>query len=154
MMTVPKWVLTALPIAGLAIVPLAGLVYVSTASFGKPASSASPSASASSLTVPIHEDELPNDPVVGKRSTTPKVAKPSGLFPNAGGLAGGREKDAATKLCCEKLSDLAQNSDVGARASYSAAAAACNAAPSSAGALKQVASILDGHEVPSECEKR
>ncbi len=125
-----RWLRLLVPIAGLSVVPLVGLVYAATTTFGpsteKPESSATPF----------------NGADAGTTKPRTRTAKP------------GAARTAGAKLCCEKLHELAQTSEVDKRATFLAAGAACEAADSDVEAFKQVNSICGGErvDIPPECK--
>lgn len=129
-----RWLRIVLPIGGLSIVPLAGLIYAATASVG--GSDAKPTSSSLDL---LSGSAAPTMPSPAR----PKPAKPA------------PPRAANAKACCEKLRGLAQTSEeVDKRATYLAAGAACDAAETDDQAFKQVASICGGDrtEIPAECK--
>jgi hypothetical protein len=152
----PVWLKTVLPIAALAVVPIVGIFYVSFGSFGKKGAASAPSASGSSITMRIAATEIPDDMPGGK--PLPGVAKmprPTSLYRGGPPSPGAQAKDPGVKLCCEKLADMVLSAEPSVKASYSAAATACNAAPTNEAAMKQVTSILEGSQatLPPECQR-
>lgn len=144
-----------LPLVGLAVLPLAGLVYAGTANFG-PKSSASASASAAASSgkrTPTKTTDEPDEDTPTRTTPTsltpPPVAKPTSLV-----RTGGNSRAPQHTLCCEKLMDMSQSASPKDKATLQAAAAACSAAASYDGALKQIAGIVEGAvELPTECQK-
>jgi hypothetical protein len=158
-MRLPKWLFTVLPLAGLGVLPLAGLVYVAVApSSPNPTGATS---TPSNTTAVIRASDLPDSPFVSHPMETPPPRPTSfvaGAMNHAAFAAPATavQRDAAKHLCCEKLTDLAQAAEVSVRATFQAASAACNGAPTNDDAYRQVASIIEGSAaaVPSECRKR
>lgn len=146
-----------LPLVGLSLLPLAGLVYTASASFGpktKASSSAAAGSARKTAAKPIDDGDDEPPPALDVTTPTPKgptvVVKPTSLL-----RSGGQSKAPQHALCCEKLSDMAQSATPKDKATLLAAASACSAASSFEGALKQVAGIVEGSvDVPSECAKR
>jgi hypothetical protein len=153
-----------LPLVGLSLLPLAGLVYAATTSFGpKTPAAASGSAVASARKGARQLDDLDDDAPIPPGPTgnmamdlTPKA--PRGpvpvVKPTFKGTGNSKAPDHA--LCCEKLSDMSQSASAKDKATLSAAIAACSSAASYEGAMNQVAGILDGTtiDIPNECKKR
>lgn len=138
-----------LPLVGLSLLPLAGLVYAATASFGpKTKASASASASSAKRSAPKPADDLDEgDASDAKPASAPTAAKPTGAARPAA-----NSKAAQQTFCCEKLSDMARSAAPKEKATLLAAASACSAAPSWEGALKQINTVIDGAvELPNEC---
>ena len=130
-----RWLKLLVPLAGLSVVPLIGLIYAATTTFG--AGAAKADASSSSIDADAGSS----------RSSTTKTG--SSRFPKS---TPGR--NASAKLCCEKLHDLAQVAEIDKRATYLAAGTACEAADDDREAFRQVASITGGErvELPPECK--
>jgi len=146
---------TLLPVAALAIVPLAGLVYVAFASPPVPRAPA-PAPQGSNITARIPAAELPESPFVSEPKTRQATPQPGALVQPAAPPTDPAARDAARHLCCEKLTDLAQRAEVSVRATFQAASAACNAAPDLASAQAQVAAIIlgSGAAMPTECQRK
>src|SRR5258708_33247969 len=70
MVAFPTWLKTALPIAGLGVLPLAGTVYVAVAPSPTAAGSARSSAP-TSVTAPIRPGEVPDSPFVSHATEAP-----------------------------------------------------------------------------------
>ncbi|MFO0617716.1 MAG: hypothetical protein U0414_34295 [Polyangiaceae bacterium] len=144
-----------LPLVGLSLLPLAGLVYAATASFGPKARASSSASAVVSSKKPAAKpaDDMEDE---GAPGAEPKPAGPTPVAkPTALGKLGANSRAPQHTLCCEKLSDMGQSASPKDKATLLAAASACSAAPSFEGALKQVASIVDGAvDLPSECQKR
>lgn len=145
-----------LPLVGLSLLPLAGLVYAATASFGpKASSSASASASAGKRAAPKAvddpDDEAPGAPIGPTTPTGPvPIVKATSL-----GRTGANTKNPQHTLCCEKLTEMSQTAGAKDKATLLAAASSCSAASSFEGALKQVAGIIEGAvELPNECHAK
>lgn len=148
-----------LPLVGLSILPLAGLVYAASASFGpKTKASSSASASAAKKSTAKPADDLDGPEAEGdttadtKPAKAPAVSKPGAGRP-IGNNAVGHNKAAQQTFCCEKLSDMARSASPQDKATLSAAASACSASPNWEGALKQIMTVVDGaFELPNECQ--
>ena len=125
-----RWVKLLVPIAGLSVIPLVGLIYAATTTFAPGSEKKEPSASPSDSSAPGRTQPRANLP----RSGVPRAAE--------------------AKICCEKLRELAQTSEVDQRATFLAAGAACDAADNDEQAFKQVTSICGGErvDIPSECK--
>lgn len=129
-----RWLWVALPVAGLSIVPLVGLVYAATATFGK---SAGAEESA--------DEEVSADGGPGKKGKArTKTSKPT-TKPRTDGAA----------ECCAKLRELGKSAPLDARASYLSAAQACESAPDEERAFKIAKSnvLTAKHELPEECNQ-
>lgn len=144
-----------LPLVGLSLLPLAGLVYAASASFG-PKTKASSSASASSAKrAPKPADDLDGPESDGDAADRTPAKPPTAAKPTGVGRAVGNSKAAQQTFCCEKLSDMARSASPQDKATLSAAASACSASPSWEGAQKQIAAVIDGAmELPNECQHR
>ena len=130
------WLRIALPIFGLLVVPAFGLIYASTATFGKSAEGETGA-----------EDEI-----IGADGGRSKRPKTKGKSTGAGkGTTKPRTDGAAS--CCEKLRELGKTAPIDARASYLSAAQACEAAPDEDRAFRIARSNVQTakHEVPEEC---
>jgi hypothetical protein len=129
-----RWLWVALPIAGLSIVPLIGLVYAATATFGK-------GAEAEEAT----DVEAGGDGGVAKKGKTKGKTPKSTTKPRTDGAA----------ECCAKLRELGKTAPLDARASYLSAAQACEAAPDEERAFKIAKSNVQTakHELPDECNQ-
>ena len=125
-----RWIWVALPVVGLSIVPLVGLVYAATASFGK--------ASAES-----GEDAEAADGGPGKKGKARTKTSKASPKPRTDGAA----------ECCAKLRELGKTAPLDARATYLSAAQACESAPDEDRALKIARSNVQTakHELPDEC---
>lgn len=134
------WLWIALPIVGLSIVPVIGLVYAATTSFGKGAD-----ASAESATV--LEDDLDGTGVPGakKKSTSSRKTKTTKT-------ASARTDEAET--CCAKLRDLGKTAEIAERSKFLGAASLCQGAADAQTAYKRVERNLRvaGIDIPPECE--
>ncbi len=139
-----SWLWVALPVAGLLVVPLVGLVYAATSTFGK----GEPETATSAALAPNDDDAEPGKPGAATKSRKTTAKKPS-----AKGRAGKPRSDAASP-CCAKLHELGKTAEVGERAPYLSAAAACDAAPDADKAYARVKANLKTSktEVPAECE--
>lgn len=140
----PSWLWVALPVAGLSVVPIVGLAYTATTSFGK-----GPDAldSATSAESPDEEDGPPGAAVTKRKTSTTK--KPT----SARGKSSRPRSDSAGP-CCAVLHDLGKSEPVEQRGRYLSAASACEAAPDADTALKRVASSLRLAKIdpPPECD--
>ncbi len=126
-----RWLKLLVPIGGLSIVPLVGIVYAATTTFG--GAGAKPSASGLSVL------EADAAPAARPRTRGGQPAPP---------------RNASAKACCDKLHELAQTAEVDKRATFLAAGAACDAAETDAAAYRQVASVCGGDrtDIPPECK--
>lgn len=148
-----------LPLVGLSLLPLAGLVYAATATFGpKTSASAAASSSAGKRAAPKSADDL-DEEGAGASTIGPTTTPPSGPVPvvkaTSLGRHGANSKSPQQTLCCEKLMEMSQTAGAKDKATLLAAASSCSAAPSLDGALKQVAGIIEGAvELPNECQPK
>lgn len=127
-----RWLWVALPIVGLSIVPLVGLVYAATATFGK--------ASAEGAD---EDEEGSVDGGAGKKGKARTKTSKAAPKPRSDGAA----------ECCAKLRELGKTAPLDARATYLSAAQACESAPDEDRALKIARSNVQTakHELPEEC---
>jgi hypothetical protein len=140
-----SWLLPGIAIGGLMLVPLVGLAYAATTSFGK-------DAPADGSAKPAAEDD---DDEPGAKSTKAskgsKTKKPTSAASAKSRNKAPRSDEAAP--CCEALRDLGKEAPVEQRAAYLSAASSCDAASSAAIAKKRVGNQLRTAkvDVPEAC---
>lgn len=144
-----SWLWVALPVAGLLIVPMIGLVYAATSTFGR----GEPEPSSS---VPLDDGDDLSEPGVGipgisKAGT--KKAKRTTTGSRAGKMSAKPRSDSAAP-CCARLHELGKTSPLDVRPAFLSAAAACDAAPDADKALLRAKGNLRATkaEIPEECE--
>lgn len=139
------WLLPGIAIGGLMLVPLVGLAYTATTSFGK-------DAPADGSAKPAAEDD---DDEPGAKSTKAskgsKTKKPTSAASAKSRSKAPRSDEAAP--CCEALRELGKEAPVEQRAAYLSAASSCDAASSAAIAKKRVGNQLRTAkvDVPEAC---
>jgi hypothetical protein len=136
------WLWVALPIVGLSIVPLVGLVYAATTTFGATAEPAG-SGSAGAL----DEDGEALLPGATKGSKTKAKSKSGSTTKTTSSR--GDEADA----CCNKLRELGKSAEKAARTKYLGAASLCQSANDPEAAYKRVERNLKigSLDIPEEC---
>jgi hypothetical protein len=138
-----SWLLPGIAIGGLMLVPLVGLAYAATTSFGK-------DAPADGSAKPAEDDD--DEP----GAKTAKTSKAKAKKPTSASSARSRNKaprsDEAAP-CCEALRELGKEAPVEQRAAYLSAASSCDAASSAAIAKKRVGNQLRTAkvDVPEAC---
>ncbi|MFO0554228.1 MAG: hypothetical protein U0271_37960 [Polyangiaceae bacterium] len=140
-----NWIWVALPVGGLMILPVVGLVYAATGSFGKDAAGASASGSAALL-----DEDDPAGALGAAKGK--KTAKKSPTSKTSAGRLGHPRSDEAAE-CCAKLHELGRTLPVDERSIYLSAAASCDSAPDAELAFRRVRSQLGVamSDVPAEC---
>jgi hypothetical protein len=130
------------PVGGLLVIPIIGLVYAATASFVDEPPSSSARAAGSDL---ADDDDEPGP--TGTKATRRKA-------PRSRAAAGGPKRHDEAAVCCNKLEQLGRTAPMEERGAYVAGAAACKAAPDAERAFAQAASVIGGSrgEVPEECQ--
>jgi hypothetical protein len=146
-----RWLL-GLGFGGLLVVPIVGTVYLSVADFGPTEAAAVGSSTAGGrLRAPVGPGSVTDD----DDATEPEDprARPGTRESAALGRREAKPRTDATSICCTKLRELGKGASLESRASYLAAATACDAAPNEERAFKQVQSVLGGSrvEIPDEC---
>lgn len=142
------WLWVALPVGGLLVVPMFGLFYTATTSFGKDDAEASASASSAESDEAEDEDDEPAG-AGAFRKTSKKTSRKKSKA-----AKGSRPRADSAAVCCAKLHELGKTEEVENRSRYLSAAAACEAAPNAETAFRRVASSLRIGKVegPPECE--
>lgn len=139
-----SWLWVALPVGGLLVVPMIGLFYAATSSFGK----AEPDAPGSAA---LEDGDEPTDPATpgvkskrAKRSTTGSRSPTMGQKPRSDGAA----------ACCAKLHELGRTAPLDVRPAYLSSASSCDRAPDADRAFSRVKGNLKATkaELPEECE--
>ncbi|MBK6516137.1 MAG: hypothetical protein IPG04_19065 [Polyangiaceae bacterium] len=138
----PSWLWVALPIAGLSVVPLVGLAYTATTTFGKGGDTVDSASSADAL----DDEDGATGAAVSKKKTPAKKSTAR--------AKGSRPRSDSAGACCTALHELGKTEPIDQRGRYLSAAAACEAAPDADTALKRVASSLRLAKIepPPECE--
>jgi hypothetical protein len=143
-----SWLWVALPVTGLLIVPLVGLVYAATSSFGR--DSAASSASGAPVG-DLGDGELDGDlstTQVGNKKTPSKARRAP-----AKARTSQKPRTDGAAICCAKLEELGKTAPLESRGTYLAAARVCGSADDEETALKQARSAVKAAraEVPEEC---
>lgn len=141
-----SWLWVALPVTGLLIVPMIGLVYAATSTFGK----GEPEPSSS---VPLDEGDDPPEPGVLGAKAGGKKPKRTTTGSRVGKMGAKPRTDSAA-ACCSRLHELGKTAPLDVRPPYLSAAAACDAAPDADKAFLRVKGNLRATkaEIPEECE--
>ncbi|NUP05071.1 MAG: hypothetical protein HOW73_03305 [Polyangiaceae bacterium] len=139
----PSWLWVALPITGLLLVPLIGLLYAATTSFGKGDEENADAATSADLE---EGDEPATGAAARRKKATAKKARST--------KSTSRARTDSAAICCAKLHELGKTEPVEDRSRYLSAAAACEAASDAETAFKRVASSLRIAKLspPPECD--
>lgn len=149
-----RWLL-GLGLGGLLLVPILGTAYLGVADFGPteavPSGAASGGAAAGKRGRAVAQPSEPADEDAAE-AADPR-ARPGTSDGTSNTRREAKPRTDGAVLCCTKLRELGKGAPLDTRASYLAAAAACDAAPSEDRAFKQVQSVLGGSrvELPDEC---
>jgi len=139
-----SWIFIVLPVVGLSIVPVFGLIHAATTSFGKGEGTDS---SASAAANDDDDDEATGSPGAGATKRGARAAR-------SRRSKSSRPRSDSASICCAKLRELGKTSAIEERSKYLSAATSCDNAPDVDTALRRVANSLraSGAEVPSECQ--
>lgn len=149
-----RWLL-GVGLGGLLLVPVVGTVYLGVADFGGgEAATIGSSAPRLRARAPGAPGAITDDDGEDGASADPRTRPGTGEGPSSTRREAKPRTDGAV-LCCTKLRELGKGAPLDTRASYLAAATACDAAPSADRAFKQVQSVLGGSrvEIPDECTR-
>lgn len=149
-----RWLL-GLGIVGLLLVPILGTAYLGFADFGT--TEAAPSSAPSGASAAGRRGRAATEPGEpaddGPAEPADPRARPGTRDSTSTARREAQPRTDGAVLCCTKLRELGKGAPLDTRASYLAAATACDAAPSEDRAFKQVQSVLGGSrvELPDEC---
>ncbi len=143
------WVWVALPVAGLLVVPLAGLVYAMTSSFGHDAAGLASGAPVTEGAEGELDGDLRTTTPAGARKSTAKTKRTT-----AKAKTSQKPRSDGAAVCCAKLEELGKSAPLDTRGTYLAAARVCEAADDAETAFKQARSAVGAAraEVPEECQ--